>query len=74
MGTADTVTKAYMRENAVFADAFNYLLYDGRPVIEPEKLKELDTTEITLPFGKDGTGRRGAKVPGYPEVRSDHAG
>lgn len=55
MGTADTVTKAYMRGNAVFADAFNYLLYDGRPVIEPEKLKELDTTEITLPFGKDGT-------------------
>lgn len=26
MGAADTVTKAYMRENTIFADAFNYLL------------------------------------------------
>lgn len=50
MGTADTVTKAYMRENAIFADAFNYLIYDGRQVIKPESLKELDTTEIALPF------------------------
>lgn len=50
MGTADTVTKAYMRENAIFADAFNYLIYDGRQVIKPENLKELDTTEIALPF------------------------
>ena len=50
MGAADTVTKAYMRENAIFADAFNYLIYDGRQVIKPESLKELDTTEIALPF------------------------
>lgn len=25
MGTVDIVTKEYMRENAIFADAFNYL-------------------------------------------------
>ena len=55
MGTADTVTKAYMRENTIFADAFNYLLYDGRRVIDPESLKELDTTEIALPFADDKT-------------------
>ena len=53
MGTADTVTKAYMRENAIFADAFNYLIYDGRQVIKPESLKELDTTEIALPFADE---------------------
>ena len=29
MGVADTVTKKYMRENKVFADAFNYLIYGG---------------------------------------------
>lgn len=29
MGAADTVTKAYMRENTIFADAFNYLIYGG---------------------------------------------
>lgn len=51
MGKADTVTKAYMRENAVFADAFNFLIYGGRRVIDPDALRELDTTEIALPFG-----------------------
>ena len=53
MGAADTVTKAYMRENTIFADAFNYLIYGGRRVIDPNSLKELDTTEIALPFGDD---------------------
>lgn len=55
MGAADTVTKAYMRENTIFADAFNYLIYGGRRVIDPNSLKELDTTEIALPFGDDKT-------------------
>lgn len=51
MGAADTVTKAYMKENTVFADAFNYLLYRSRAVVDPTQLQELDTTEIALPFG-----------------------
>ena len=55
MGAADTVTKAYMRENTIFADAFNYLIYGGRRVIDPNSLKELDTMEIALPFGDDKT-------------------
>ena len=38
MGTADIVTKEYMRENTVFADAFNYLIYNGKKVIDPAKL------------------------------------
>ena len=46
MGTADMVTKEYMRENAVFADAFNYLIYNGKKVIDPAKLKEIDPTEM----------------------------
>ena len=51
MGLADTVTKAYVKENTVFADAFNYLIYDGKAVVDPAQLQELDTTEIALPFG-----------------------
>ena len=43
MGLADTVTKAYMKENTVFADAFNYLIYGGKTVVNPTQLKELDT-------------------------------
>ena len=50
MGTADIVTKEYMRENTVFADAFNYLIYNGKKVIDPTNLKEIDPTEIALPF------------------------
>ena len=53
MGTTDIVTKEYMRENAVFADAFNYLIYNGKKVIDPKKLKEMDPTEIALPFGDE---------------------
>ncbi len=48
MGLPDTVTKAYMRENTVFADAFNYFLYGGRQVIKPERLRELDATELAI--------------------------
>ncbi len=58
MRMADTVTKQYMRENTVFADAFNFLLYDGENVIQPDKLKELDTTELAVPFAVDNTDNR----------------
>lgn len=53
MGAADTITKEYMRENAVFADAFNYLLQSVGGYVDPNSLKELDTTEIAIPFGDD---------------------
>lgn len=55
IGAADTITKAYIRENKVFADAFNYLIYNGRQIIHPENLHELDTTEIALPFSNQNT-------------------
>ena len=70
MGQADIVTKEYMREPHVFADAFNFLLYDGRQVIKPSELKELDTAEMMYIFGggipKEGDGR--AEVSGYFEI------
>ena len=47
MGTADIVTKEYMRENTVFADAFNYLIYNGKKVIDPAYLKEIDPAKLT---------------------------
>ena len=54
MGTPDTVTKALMGDNKYFADVFNYYLYDGEQVIDPDKLSEKDITELALPFGADG--------------------
>ena len=56
MSNADVVTKNYMRANKIFADAFNYLLYDGRSVIDPDSLRELDSTELAVLFGDTGSG------------------
>ena len=53
MGKKDTITKNYMKENRVFADAFNYLLYNGQQMIQPEKLREIDTTEMAILQGGD---------------------
>ena len=44
MGVKDTVTKDYMNDPRIFADAFNFFLYNGRQVILPEKLHSIDTT------------------------------
>lgn len=51
MGVKDTITKDYMKDPYIFADAFNYLLYNGEPVILPEELHPLDTTVTGIPYG-----------------------
>ncbi len=56
MGRKDTVTKTYMEQNNIFADAFNYYIFGGQQVIRPDHLKELDTTEMVVPYGSDGAG------------------
>ena len=53
MGLLDTEAKEYLSDNARFADAMNYFLYDGEPVIDPQKLSPLDPTEIVIPYGND---------------------
>lgn len=57
MGIIDTEGKRYFGISRIFADAFNYLLYDGEEVIKADSLKELDTTQIAIPYGN------GARVP-----------
>lgn len=49
----DALTKKFMEDTEVFADAFNFLLYDGQKVIKPENLTALDTTAIAAPYGTD---------------------
>lgn len=56
MGMKDTITKDYMEDSRVFADAFNYLIYDGKKVIDPDKLRPLDSTVIGVPYGAEGAG------------------
>ena len=54
MSKKDAVTKDYMGNSAIFADAFNFLIYDGQPVINSKQLRAMDTAELVLPYGKDG--------------------
>ena len=51
MGVIDTEGKRYLFNNDIFADAFNYLVYGGKQVIKADELRELDTTELALPYG-----------------------
>ena len=53
MGKADTATMAYMGQSDIFADAFNFFLYQGQQVIDPAGLRELDPKELAMPCGED---------------------
>lgn len=57
MGKLDAESKQYVNSPRIFADAFNYILYDGDSVIKPEGLRAVDTTEIAIPYGN------GARIP-----------
>ena len=57
MGVIDTESKLYFSKNSIFADMFNFKLYNGENVIKAHELRELDTTEISVPYGN------GARVP-----------
>ncbi len=52
MSKKDTSMKALLSKNEVFADACNQYFFHGENVVSPECLKELDSTELALPFGK----------------------
>ena len=45
-----------MNDPCIFADAFNFFMYDGRQVILPEQLHSLDAAEIAIPYMADGKG------------------
>ena len=51
MGAIDTEAKAYMSDKTRFADAFNFAIYNGDYVIQPDNLNPMDTVAITLPYG-----------------------
>mgnify|MGYP002510917044 FL=1 len=53
MGKKDTITKNYIKRPDIFADVFNQFLYHGKQKIMPDRLTELDTTEIAVPYGGD---------------------
>ena len=48
MGKKDILTKQYLAQDDVFADAFNYYFFDGEEVIKPGELKEQDAAELAV--------------------------
>ena len=50
MGKLDAVSKRYFGRQDAFADVFNYLLFDGQQVINPDDLRELDSNQIAVLF------------------------
>lgn len=53
MGDIDTYTKEYVSQPEVYADVFNYLLFQGEQIILPSSLTEQDITEISIPYGTE---------------------
>ncbi len=51
MGKIDTEAKGYLSNVERFSDLFNYWIYNGENIIQPENLHELDTTAIAIPYG-----------------------
>ena len=50
MPEADVFTKNYISQNEIFADVFNFFIYNGRRVIKPESLKDENTEESAILF------------------------
>lgn len=75
MGQTDDATKVFIQNNDIFADVFNFFLYDGKQVIKPEDLQEVDITEIGIPYGKDGKSQKSVQkyrdVLKYASIKKD---
>ena len=44
----DIVLKNYWHNNEQFADFFNAVLFDGKQIIQPEELEDVDTEESSV--------------------------
>ena len=57
MGSIDVESRKYLSAGDIFADVFNYLLFDGEKVLIPENLRPADSSESAAPYGN------GARIP-----------
>lgn len=53
MGIKDIVTKEFTEDTTIFADAFNFLVYDGEQVIQADDFDEQDPVEKTVDKGNE---------------------
>lgn len=55
VGEVDAAGKVYLSDPVRFADAFNWLVYDGKQVIDPDELAQCDPNELVFAYGNDAT-------------------
>ena len=48
MQEKNTITRNYLSSPERFAQIFNVAVFQGEPIIDPRKLKSLDSTESTI--------------------------
>ena len=65
MGDKDNATINFMRKDENFADAFNFLIFDGKPVIKPENLTSVDSAVLSFPENK---GKKVKSLKKYRDV------
>ena len=54
MSDKDAITKNYIKQPVQFADLVNGFFFNGEEIVHPEELREMDTTNVILPYGSDG--------------------
>ena len=54
MSDKDSITKKYIKQPDRFADLFNGFCFGGEEKLQPEKLRDMDTASVVLPYGSDG--------------------
>jgi len=52
MGKIDVAAGDYLADAAVFADTFNFFLYDGKEVIRKEQLSEMNPASLHIAAGR----------------------
>ena len=57
MSDKDNATRVFLSDREVFSDAFNGTLFNGRQIVRPQDLSELDPNEILLPEDLVGVGK-----------------
>ena len=54
MSDKDSITKKYIKQPDRFADLFNGFCFGGEEKLQPEKLRDMDTASVVMPYGSDG--------------------
>ena len=62
MGNVDIAAKNYLKDNVVFADIFNYCLFQGEQRVKAEDLRELDPVQTQRLMGRETQLKDGEKA------------